>query len=171
MEPLFNAIFLILIILVALVLLYILSKEFFPYHKKKRLLSKAEQDFFKVLEMAVGDIYYIFPKIQLSNLLAINKEAKRERHKYFYKIAQKSVDFVLCDKQITTPVLAVELNETPEKEKSPARLRHDQFIKKAFKAANLPLLKIEAQESYDVQEIKEKILKAISETSAATSSQ
>ena len=47
------------------------SKENKPlsYKHKDFLMTHAEHNFFKKLELAVGDLYYIFPQIHLSSIV------------------------------------------------------------------------------------------------------
>lgn len=130
------------------------KEENLPYAKKKYLITIAEKKFFDALQEAVGDQYYIFPQIHLPSLLFINARG-REWTSYFAKIRQKSVDFVLCDKQYLTPVLAIELNDSSHERLD--RQERDGFVNKVFASAKIPLLSMKCQYSYDKENLKEKV--------------
>lgn len=155
-----NFLIIIIFLLAALVLFFIATKEFFPYKKKKRFLSENQQNLFRALEKAIGENYYIFPQIHLSSLLKIKEEAERERDKYFYKLARPSVDFVLCDKQAISPILAIKIINFSEE--SPTKRQDNKFVEKSLLAAGLALLEIEEKKEYNADEIKKLISEKIS---------
>ncbi len=121
-----------------------------PYVKKNYLLTKAEKDFFRILEQVIENKYYVFPQIHLSQLLLVKTE-RQERLKYRNKITQKSVDFVIVEKNYLNPLLAIELDDSSHNRKD--RIKRDNFIEKALKDAGLPLLRIKRKQSYNVHEI------------------
>ena len=71
--------------------------------------------------------------------------------KYRNKITQKSVDFVIVEKNYLNPLLAIELDDSSHNRKD--RIKRDNFIEKALKDAGLPLLRIKRKQSYNVHEI------------------
>ena len=131
--------------------LEIKQKKALHYKKKQYLLTQAERKFFEVLEQAVGDKYYIFPQIHLASLLYVEKR-DREWQKYFNKIIKKSVDFVLCDKQYLSPVIAIELNDSSHLQER--RKERDVFVQEAMESAGLKLVVVRAQWEYDVEEVR-----------------
>jgi len=155
-----NFLIIIIFLLAALVLFFLATKESFPYKRKKRFLPENQQNLFRALEETIGDKYYIFPQIHLSSLLKIKKEAEGEHYKYFHKLAQQSVDFVLGDKQAIYPVLAIKIIDFSDE--SSSRRRDNKFIGNALAAASLPLLEIEQQKEYRAEEIKKLISEKIS---------
>jgi hypothetical protein len=70
-------------------------------------LTKSEVRFFRLLEKAVPD-FYIFPQVGMAAFL--EPPPGKERMRYFAKISQKRVDFLLCDEDVK-PVLIVELDD------------------------------------------------------------
>jgi len=133
-------------------------EENLPYTGKKYLITLAEKKFFDALQEAVGDQYYIFPQIHLPSLFFINAKG-REWMSYFAKIRQKSVDFVLCDKQYLTPVLAIELNDSSHERLD--RQERDGFVNKVFASAKIPLLSMKCQYNYEKYFIKNTIEKSL----------
>jgi len=121
-----------------------------PYKKKEYLLTKAENSFFQVLRSAVGQEYEIFAKVRLADLLYLPKgsdNAQTHRNKIF----QKHVDFVLCDPVKVSPLLAIELDDSSHQKAS--RQERDSFVDEAFRAAELPLLRIVASRAYSPKEL------------------
>jgi hypothetical protein len=129
-----------------------------PYTKKEYLLTRAEVDFFRVLEKALENKYYIFPQVSLSDLLLV-KAKKEEYYKYRNKIDRKSVDFVLAEKERLKPLLAIELDDSSHIYGK--RKERDTFVEKAFKDAGLTLLRISYKRNYNIQEISDAINNAI----------
>lgn len=71
----------------------------------KSPLSPTEERFFRALEVSVGDKFYIFPKMSLYEVIRNTHQADFER------IASKSVDFMLYDRDLHKPICAIELND------------------------------------------------------------
>src|SRR5690348_1204283 len=76
----------------------------YHYRRKDFLMTKAENDFFNVLTQAVGSAYYVFPQVRLSSLLDHTVKGQNWDHALHF-INQRSVDYVLCDKQFRRPLL------------------------------------------------------------------
>jgi very-short-patch-repair endonuclease len=129
-----------------------------PYVKKDYFLTKAEIDFFRVLEKALENKHYIFPQVRLSDLLFV-KAKKEDYYKYRNKIDRKSVDFVLAEKESLRPLLAIELDDSSHDSRK--RKDRDNFVEKALEDTKLPLLRFKVQRFYDTnvifEEIKNKI--------------
>jgi len=129
-----------------------------PYTKKDYLLTKAEAEFFKALEKATENKYYIFPQVNLSDLFFV-KARKEAYYKYRNKIDRKSVDFVLAEKENLKLLLAIELDDISHSYGK--RKERDNFVEKAFKDAKLTLIRINYKKSYNIQEISDVINNAI----------
>lgn len=130
-----------------------------PYKKKEYLLTKAENSFFQVLRSAVGQEYEIFAKVRLSDLLYLTKGSDNAQA-YRNKIFQKHIDFVLCDPVKVSPLLAIELDDLSHEKAS--RQERDSFVDEAFRAAELPLLRIAASRAYSPKELLGKVREYIS---------
>jgi len=130
------------------------QKERLPYFGKKYLLTTAESSFFRILEKATENKYYIFPQIRISNLLYV-KADKSDYFRYQSKIKYKSVDFVLTDKNYLNPLLAIELDDSTHNRTD--RMDRDDFVDDAFKDAGFPLLRVRNSVSYDIQKLKAQI--------------
>lgn len=107
----------------------------FPYKKKKSVMTDAEQRIFKKLQQQYRDKYYIFPQINLDKLITVTE--KRNYYTYFNKINQKSVDFVLADRQSLETVRIIELDDDTHNRKY--RKKRDEFVNTLAKAIGLPI--------------------------------
>jgi very-short-patch-repair endonuclease len=156
--------FFIIIIIIFIIVVAALSgdkggvEKKLPYVKKDYFLTKAELDFFRILEKAIENKYYIFPQANLSDLLFV-KTKKAEYYKYRNKIDRKSVDFVLVEKENLKPLLVIELDDNSHSYRK--RRERDNFVEKAFKDAGLTLLRIGYRRNYDAQELSNTINNAI----------
>ena len=143
----------IIIISVILVIKFLIAierkKTKFPYLKKKYFLTNVEREFFKVLEEAIKNEYYIFPQVNLSNLLFTEKG--EEYYKYHNKIDRKSVDFVIIEKNYLAPLLVIELDDSSHNLEK--RIERDDFVEEVLKEAEIPLLRLKTKELYNVSEI------------------
>ncbi len=108
------------------------------YRLRDDFVSHAEASFFHTLRTVVGDRAFIFPKVNLADLLyAPRQEAQRAA---WNRINHKHVDFVLCDPHTLAPVLAVELDDRSHRR--PDRAERDAFLDHALEDAGLPLLRV-----------------------------
>ncbi len=134
------------------------KKEKLPYQRKDYFITKTESIFFKELESVVGNNYYIFPQVILSNLFFIKTKGK-DYQKYYNKINRKSVDFILVDKKDMKIKLAIELDDSSHDYNR--RKKRDAFVEEIFKDTETPLLRIRCRTSYDHEKVKELVNKAI----------
>ena len=105
---------------------------------------------FSVLCTVLDGQLLVLAKLRLADLVYIPKgTANRQTH--FNRIQSKQVDFVLCTRDIFTPVLVIELDDASHEEE--ARSDRDTFVDAALAAAGLPILHIPAQKSYVPAEI------------------
>ncbi|MFZ2832236.1 MAG: DUF2726 domain-containing protein [Minisyncoccia bacterium] len=101
------------------------KEEWLPYSKKTWLLTRAEREFFSILEKAVGGQYYIFPQLALDKIVMLEGKGSLKGG-YRNKIDQKSVDFALFSKQDVSPVLVIELDDYTHQR--PDRQTRDGFV-------------------------------------------
>lgn len=125
-----------LLILLLIVILY-RKRNYYPY-AARHLLTKREYRFYLLLR-EVADEYHciICPKVGVKDLLSVTD--KKQYMKYFHKIAQKHVDFVICDQDLYV-LFAIELDDSTHETRD-ARKR-DHLKDKAFAAAGIPLKRI-----------------------------
>src|SRR6056297_3915818 len=129
--------------------------DYMPYQKKKFFLSKAENNFYKVLRAALKDTeYYISIKAKLIDFITVTKHP--ERQKFFNKIKSKHVDFLICNNdKYFNPILAIELDD--KSHESGERKERDEFVDAVFRNAGLPIIHMKASNTYNLNEIRKEI--------------
>ena len=158
MESLFQNYPIVIAIAIAafiVILFYLLKRPKERYIKVDSLFTPAELKFYKILEEVVEE-YKIFGKVRVADIIKVDSEKARGNYlKYFNKIARKHVDFLLCDPGTLEPVAAIELDDSSHE--TAERAERDVFLDKAFKMAELPLLRFKVRAKYDKIEIKKRI--------------
>lgn len=129
-----------IVLMVAAAVLFLrryLEGRAYPY-RACPLLTKREYKFYVLLrEEAYKRGLLICPKIGLKDLMEVTN--KKHYMKYFAKISQKHVDFVICDEDLQV-CFALELDDSSH-DTEKARQK-DLFKDRAFKAAGIPLKRI-----------------------------
>jgi hypothetical protein len=110
----------------------------YSYGRKDFLMTKSENDFFIVLKELLQDRYQVVPQVHLTALLD-HKIKGQNWNAAFRHINGKSVDFVVCDKSYTRPLLAIELDDFSHD--ADERRTRDAVVEGIFQGANLPLLR------------------------------
>lgn len=124
-----------------------------PYRLRDDFLSPAEISFYHVLRIATSDAWTICPKVGLGDLFFVaqpqNNQAARNR------IAQKHVDFLICEPRTMKPRAGIELDDSSHD--SAKRVARDTLVDDAFAAASLPLLRIRVEAAYQPAELSERL--------------
>lgn len=115
------------------------KEEWLPYSKKTWLLTRAEREFFSVLERAVIGQYYIFPQIALDKIVMLDGKGSLKGG-YRNKIDLKSVDFVLFNKQDISPALVIELDDYTHQRAD--RRTRDSFVDRVLNHCGIPILHV-----------------------------
>lgn len=129
------------IVLLAAALLLLLLKTLhskrFPYQSRP-ILTRREYQFYLLLRRETDARgLLICPKIGLKDLMGVT--VRNHYIKYFRRIAQKHVDFVICDPSLRV-LFAIELDDSSHDTKQAHR--RDRFKDQAFRAARIPLRRI-----------------------------
>lgn len=122
----------------------------FPYRARPSLLSKNEAAFYRALGAAVGDRWAVAPKVRLADVVRCPPPAWRLG--YGRLIAQKHLDFVLCDPRTLPVVLAIEVDDRSHAR--PGRQARDEFVNRALGAAGVPLVRIRAAARYEASQVR-----------------
>ena len=130
------------------------ESEYTPYYKKQFLMSRAESDFNKVIIAAVGDRYNVVPQVQLSRIVGVKAEERRNKtyYQYLNKIDRKSVDFALFSKDQFSPIAVIELDDSSHNRSD--RVIRDEFVNKVINSIGLKIIRIKWSQSYNVEAIK-----------------
>ena len=127
--------------------------EVLPYRLRDDFLSHAEFSFYKVLSSLNGTQLAIQSKVRLADIFFVARP--NENVTYFNRIAQKHLDFLVCDSITMKPLLGIELDDSSHNRDS--RQERDDFVEKVFQAAGLPLLRLPVQREYNTREVAAKI--------------
>lgn len=122
--------------------------DLYPYKVRDTLLPSSETRFYQILLAIVGKRVVICPKMRLADLFRVH--ASNEHYQTFYnRIANRSVDFLLCERYTLKPLLAIELYD--HSQPGFMRKHRDTFVDKVFKAAKLPILHLVVQKEYNLK--------------------
>lgn len=133
-----------------------LTKDGKPLYKKKYILTNNEYKFYKALkEYAEEKQLIICPKVGLKDLF--EPKAAENKMSLFGRIAQKHIDFLICDKELR-PVYGIELDDKSHERED--RQKSDQFKNELFKSCGIPLYRITTKQEYtkaDIEEVTSKV--------------
>src|SRR5262249_1809932 len=116
-----------------------------PYERRGVLLSPAEINFLRALQLAAREDWLIFSMVRLADIIKV-RPLTRKVLSWDSRIQGKHLDFVLCDVETLDVKLAIELEDTL----GPSdRGRRDRFVNTALAAAGVPLLRVRLQEKYE----------------------
>lgn len=150
-------IFTLLIILVIgfLIRLIFLNKEnVLPYHSRGALLTKSELNFYKQIK-PILDQYGIYAsfKPRLWDIIDVDKNTEK-KFSWQNKISSKHVDFAIVDEN--AKILAcLELDDPSHNRKD--RMESDKLKNEALSSANVPLIRIKTNKTYNLVEFKNHI--------------
>ena len=111
----------------------------YQYRRKDFVMTKAENDFFNSLTEILGDEYFVFPQMHLSTILDHKVKGQNWKAAFSY-INQKSVDYVVCNRQHRRPILGIELDDWSHD--GDARKQRDINVDYMFRESGIPLLRI-----------------------------
>lgn len=117
-----------------------------PYERRGILLTPAEINFLRSLQLAVREDWVIFSKVRLSDIIKVRPKT-RKFQSWQSRIQGKHLDFVLCDDETLEVKLAIELYD-PSLSRG-ERAKRDRFVDVALTAAGLPLLRVKVVEKYE----------------------
>lgn len=112
-----------------------------PY-VKKYLLTKNEWSFYKKIKpICDKNNLHIISKVRLADIVEVKKGLNnKEWHKYFNKIKNKHIDFILCNPENLAIIAIVELDDKSHERKD--RIESDNFKNKLFENVGYKLIRI-----------------------------
>jgi hypothetical protein len=138
--------------------------ESLPYRRRDDFLSPSEISFYHVLLSIVGNQATVCPKVGLTDLFFVARP--NENQAYRNQIAQKHLDFLLCAPKSMRPLVGIELDDTSHARAD--REERDEFVDKVFQVAGLPLLHVQAQSSYNANELSSRLAQYLTPSSEPT---
>lgn len=119
------------------------------------LLTQTEYNFYLVLnKIVVKHNCVICPKVGLKDIAKITAQ-KDEYMKWFSKISQKHMDFLICNEKLK-PICVIELDDKSHNKESAKK--NDEFKNLFFETIGLNLVRIKTGK-YDNEIIENKIFK------------
>ncbi|MDB5326044.1 MAG: topoisomerase type zn finger domain protein [Phycisphaerales bacterium] len=115
----------------------------------KKFVSAAEGDFFRVLRAVVGTRGHVLAQVSLRQLLWFPNQQGLQGWRN--KVAQKSIDFVVCDVATLRPLVAIELMESSHTR--PQRQTRDDEVHAILTAAGLEWFCVNTSRNYDTREL------------------
>ena len=129
-----------------------------PYVRREALLTEGELVFYHILREAVADQWSVCARVRLADLIQVRSQAP-DQLAWRNRILCKHIDFVLCEHETMAVRLAVELDDRSHARRD--RADRDAFVDSALQAAGVPLLRVKAASSYDVQQLREAVQRHI----------
>jgi len=132
------------------------APEELPYTRIDAILSLNEQACYQSLCKATADLpLIVLAQIQISKLAKVSPKTSN-RLAWHNKLDRKSVDFVICDRDLLRTVLAIEVDD--KSHSKPARVSRDKFVNAVFEKIGTPLLRIPAASTYDPETLRKLLL-------------
>ncbi len=123
-------------------------------YQRGRFLSANEKSFLRTLDAALGLNYRAFAQVRLAEIAnPADSTNVHLRRLALNAVMAKSVDFVVCDVLTLDPVAAIEVDDRSHL--LPERRDRDAFVNAVFAEIGVPLLRVKAQRSYSVAELRD----------------
>lgn len=130
------------------------SREKWPYIKNRYLLTVSEKLFYNALRQILDNRVLIFPKVRLADIVAIPRMYKYNKT-YWYKIQAKHIDFLICDINYLSPLMAIELDGSSHN--SERAEKNDVFKNEVLEDVDMPFLRVDCLPHYDLDVLKKEI--------------
>lgn len=149
---------LVLAVTACLVVFILLGRQ--PYKRASYLFTPAERNFYKHLVQALNGEYLVFGKVRVADLVTLkSKNPTRFGRRALAKVAQKHVDFCLCDPSDLSIKCVLELNDKSHSRSD--RMARDKFLSNTFKSVGLPIIWVTASRSYNHHELRDSVRKSL----------
>ena len=128
-------------------------------YRRGRFLSANEKIFLRTLDAALGCNFRAFAQVRLAEIANPAENANVQlRRRALNAVMAKSVDFVICDVLTLDPVAAIEVDDRSHL--LPERRDRDAFVNAVFAEIGVPLLRVKAQRTYSVAELRDLLARA-----------
>ncbi len=149
-----------IVLMVLLICVSIIAIKFnqdkieFPFALKRQLFTAAERQFLNLIEHAVAGEFRVMCRVRLIDLLSLRKDTRHKIAKgALLRAGTKQIDFVLCDKDDLTPVMAIDLVYGVGK--NGHNTQRDFFVSGALETAHIPHARIKVKTGYKVSDLRE----------------
>ena len=108
--------------------------------------------------VAAGDgMILVFPKVHLVDFLYVRDGAAQISDAI--RMDRKNVDFLLCDAKTMEPKAVIELFSSDRKRTY--KSHQDPFVSRVLSSSGLASFRIEARDSYPVEELRERLMRRL----------
>jgi hypothetical protein len=121
------------------------------YQRRQSLCTPAELLFLKTLDAAIDPAHRVFSMVRLADVV----QPTSRHFSALNKVAMKHLDFVVCDRESTRLLYAIELNDRSHD--SATRKTRDSFLAGVMQEVGIPLIFLPAASNYDVAALRTKI--------------
>jgi len=128
----------------------------FPFKKVASVLSGFQMDLYRMLVREAGDRYVVFPGVKLQYIVALSRKSKREVF-YGNLLQSRFVDFLICDRETTSPFLAIQILEGDQQNDAEELTAH------VIGSADLPCLQLPVTKSLTPGELGQQMRQKIKE--------
>ena len=146
------------VLLLVLKRLLVLDELAATYKLKPRILTPAETNAFRVLQLAKPPELLLLASVRLADVIQPTASRREDFSRYrgqLNRIIQKQLDFLLCDPETTRPLLAIELQDASHN--SEKRRTRDELVTTALDGAGLPVLLLRTAREYSIPELRQQI--------------
>ncbi|NEV64150.1 DUF2726 domain-containing protein [Thiorhodococcus minor] len=135
-----------------------------PYVLDPGLLRPSQRAFKAVLERALGKQHEIYVKVHAIDVIGLRPRlSRREQELALARLGDRRFDFLICSRETTAILCAVNLAPRSRLRKQPPR----DALDRVCAAAGLPLVRFRESEHYSVVDIEEQIFSAMQAQGAA----
>lgn len=130
----------------------------YHFRHKKYLMTPNERQFYSVLSEILGEEYAVFPQIHLSSLVD-QHDVGQDWEAAFRHVNGKSVDYVVCNRNTTESLLAIELDDEGHMQED----RHNKDVEKQriLKEAGVVLLRVKDYININSKDLEAKLEEAL----------
>ena len=139
-------------LLLCIIVLPARAKSTKVYEQQPSILTPPERNFYKVLSSVYKDRFIIMAKVRIADIIKVRSTISRKQFwRYFSKISQKHIDFVLVDKTSFATLCLIELDDKSHEKRE--RIIRDKFINQVMAQTGIPLYRFKVKRRYERAEI------------------
>lgn len=125
----------------------------FPFMRKAQLFSPVERQFLNMIEAAVGNEFRVVCRVRLTDLLALRSNTNKKVAKSAVaRAGAKQIDYVLCNKDDMTPILAIDLVTAGT---AGNNSKKDFFVTGCLDTAGIPHARIKPKPGFKVDDLRD----------------
>lgn len=125
------------------------------YYLKNSIVTPVEKWMYNIIKDELTEEYIVAPKVGIKDFVGVKKG--NNYFKYFGHISQRHIDFLICKKDILSPALGIEIDDTSHEQQN--RKNRDQENDQIYNAIGIKVLHIPTR--IKEEELRDRIKKAI----------